>query len=116
MEEMIKNYIASSSVDRQSMLVQIAEVIEAAIPQAVQRIAWKMPTYTIGKTDIIHFSLQKKFVTLHIGLAAVNFFKDRLANYSTTKGTFHLKFTDEVPVELINDIIRYNLLLLEGEG
>ncbi|EOH93037.1 iron chaperone [Enterococcus pallens] len=114
MTDGIEEYIMASPHHIQEKLYQIKAVIEEAIPEATSRIAWNMPTYSIGKANIIHFSVQKKFITLHVGISAINFFRERLAGYSTTKSTIHLKFDAEIPAELIRKIISYNLFELQA--
>lgn len=102
-------YILQCPSEIQGKLFELERVIREAVPEATARIAWSMPTYTIGKTNVIHFSAQKTFISLHIGTEAMYAFEDRLRQYSNTKSTVHFGFKDELPVELIQEIIAHNV-------
>ena len=58
------------------------EVIKAALPDAVEKISWSMPTYW-KKYNLIQFAAFKKHVGLYPGPQAVEAFADRLAEYKT---------------------------------
>ncbi len=110
MTDLIEEYILQYPDNIQDKLFQIKAVIEDTIPEAASRIAWGMPTYTIGKSNIIHFSVHRNFITLHIGTDTLDFFKDKLVQYSSTKSSVHLKFEDDIPKELIREIVKYNMI------
>jgi len=108
MSDVIQKYISQFPGDVQEKLLEIRRAIEDIIPEATQRISWGMPSYSIGNKFIIHFSVHKAHISLHVGTDTVVFFKNKLTPYSKTKSTIHLKFSDPIPQELMQEMIRYN--------
>ena len=54
----------------QPALVSLRNAIHDAIPEAVETIAWSMPTWK-KKGYIIHFSVSKNHIGVHVGEEAV---------------------------------------------
>jgi Uncharacterized conserved protein len=104
MQSSIESYIHQFPKEIQEKLFEIKKEIEHTIPHAEARIAWNMPTYSIGSVNIIHFSVQKSFISLHIGIEAMNFFRNKLKEYSTTKSVIHFRFEDEMPKSFIREV------------
>ena len=82
----IEEYIAQQPEAAQPYLRQIHDAIQRALPDAVQKISWSMPTYW-KKQNLIQFAASKKHIGLYPGPAAVEAFADQLQGYETSKGT-----------------------------
>ena len=87
----IEEYIAQQPENVQPYLRQIHDAIKNALPDAVQKISWSMPTYW-KKRNLIQFAASKKHIGLYPGPAAVETFADRLQGYNTSKGTIQLPY------------------------
>lgn len=99
----IEEYIAQQPEDAQPYLRQINDDIESALPEAVQKISWSMPTYW-KKQNLIQFAASKKHIGLYPGPAAVEAFAARLQGYKTSKGTIQLPYDKPLPLDLICEI------------
>ena len=55
----IEEYIAQQPEDARSYLRQINDTIKSALPEAVPKISWSMPTYW-KKQNLIQFAASKK--------------------------------------------------------
>lgn len=99
----IEEYIAQQSKDSQPYLRQINDTIQSALPDAVQKISWSMPTYW-KKRNLIQFAAFKKHIGLYPGSAAVEAFAKRLQGYKTSKGTIQLSYDKPLPLDLIGEI------------
>lgn len=99
----IEEYIAQQPEDAQPYLRQINDAIESALPEAVQKISWSMPTYW-KKQNLIQFAASKKHIGLYPGPAAVEAFAARLQGYKTSKGTIQLPYDKPLPLDLICEI------------
>jgi len=106
----IDEYIASQTEDVQFILIKVRETIRTAAPDAVEKIAWQMPTYWQGE-NLIHFSAQKKHLGIHPG--ALDRFPNklikRLATYKTSKGSIQFPYDKPIDYELIADITRWRV-------
>ena len=99
----IEEYIARQPEYTQTYLRQINEVIHSALPDAVPKISWSMPTYW-KKRNLIQYAAFKKHIGLYPGPAAVEAFADQLNGYRTSKGTIQFLYDKPLPLELIAEI------------
>lgn len=99
----IEEYIAQQPEDARSYLRQINDTIKSALPEAVPKISWSMPTYW-KKQNLIQFASSKKHIGLYPGPAAVEAFTDQLQGYKTSKGTIQLPYDKPLPLDLIREI------------
>ena len=102
----IDEYIASQPEAIQPMLNKVRETIRSVLPDAEERISWSMPTYW-NKHNIIHFAGFKKHVGIYPGEEAVEFFKEKLTEYKTSKGAIQLPYNKPMPFELIAEIAKW---------
>ena len=104
--ETVDEYIAAQPEEIREYLKRIRDVLQAALPEAQERISWSMPTFW-REHNIIQFAGFKKHVGLYPGPEAVEAFSGRLKEYKTSKGAIQLPYGRPVPAELISDIARW---------
>lgn len=102
----IDEYIAAQAEEVWSLLNQVRDTIRESIPDAEERISWSMPTYW-KKQNIIHFAAAKKHVGLYPGPEAVEHFKEKLAEYKTSKGAIQFSYSKPLPLSLISEIAKW---------
>ena len=76
----IDAYIAAQDEAVQAKLIEIREILRAALPDAEERISWSMPTYWKGR-NIIHFAASKKHLGLYPGGEATTVFAEELRGW-----------------------------------
>ena len=103
----IDEYIQRQDIAIQPVLISLRNVIHDAIPEARETIAWSMPTWK-KKGNIIHFSVSKNHIGVHIGEEAVTQFHERLKGLEVYKSVIRLKFDQEMPLSLIADIAKWS--------
>ena len=99
----IDDYISRQDERIQPRLHVICDTIRSAIPDALEKISYQMPTYWKGR-NIIHFAAYKNHIGIYPGGEATQVFADRLTEYKTSKGTIQLPLDRELPLELISEI------------
>ncbi|MDR1713336.1 MAG: DUF1801 domain-containing protein [Coriobacteriales bacterium] len=87
----------------QPRLREIYAILKAALPDAKERISYRMPTFWQGR-NLIHFAAFAKWAGLFPGGEATTVFADKLRGYETTKGGIRLPYNRPLPVELITEI------------
>lgn len=102
----IEEYIERQTEETQPYLWQINSALKAALPDAVPKISWSMPTYW-KKRNLIQFAAFKKHIGLYPGPEAVEAFADMLKEYKTSKGAIQLPYDKPLPLELISEIARW---------
>lgn len=102
----IDAYIDAQPESVRPLLRQVRETLRAALPEARERISWRMPTF--WKThNIIHFAAFKKHIGLYPGDEAIVHFADRLTPYKTSKGAIQLPLDRPLPLSLIAEIAKW---------
>lgn len=102
----IDEYIAAQSEGIRPYITAVRNAIQAAIPEAEERISWSMPTYWKGH-NIIHFAAHKKHLGLYAGTEAVIAFSERLGEYKTSKGAIQFPYAKPIPLDLIAEIAQW---------
>ena len=102
----IEEYIDRQPAEVQPCLRQLNNTIRTAIPDAMEKISWSMPTYWKGH-NLIHFAAFKKHIGLYPGDEAVEAFSDQLRDYYISKGAIRLPYDQPLPLELVAEIARW---------
>jgi len=103
MSQVIDQYISDQREDIQPILHQVRETLRSALPEADERISWRMPTYWKDK-NIIHFAAFKNHLGIYPGDKAILNFQDRLLDYPFSKGAIQFPYDRPIPLDLIRDI------------
>jgi uncharacterized protein YdhG (YjbR/CyaY superfamily) len=104
--ETVDAYIAAQPERIQSLLQQVRNTIRSMLPEAEERIVWRMPTYR-KEHNIIHFAAFQNHLGIYPGDRAMAHFADRLTEYKTSKGALQLPYSKPLPLELIAEITRW---------
>jgi uncharacterized protein YdhG (YjbR/CyaY superfamily) len=99
----IDDYVSSQLEDIQPLLKKVRETIRAALPEAQERISWRMPTFWKDH-NIIHFAAHKNHIGLYPGPEAIAHFSDRLKNFKTSKGAVQFPYNEDIPLQLIAEM------------
>ncbi len=102
----IDEYIATQDETIQPVLKEIRSIFRTALPEAMEKISWSMPTYWKGR-NIIHFAASKKHLGVYPGDEAISVFVDELSHYDVSKGTIRLPYDEPLPVDLLKKIARW---------
>lgn len=102
----VEEYITAQPEHVKSLLNQVRDTIRAELPDAEERIAWRMPTYW-EKHNIIHFAAFKKHIGLYPGDQAIRHFAQQLTEYKTSKGAVQFQYSEPLPLALIAEITQW---------
>ena len=102
----IDAYIAAQPESVQPLLNQVRDTLRAALPDAEERISWRMPTFWRSH-NIIHFAAFKNHLGLYPGDEAIRHFADRLAEHKFSKGAVQFPYSEPLPLELIAEIAEW---------
>ena len=111
-------YIAELEKEQRIPLDQIRTLVHEVVPDVVESIKWRMPTFSLpGGGDIIHMAAFKKHIGLYPLPEAIDEFQEALAPYHTSKGAIQFPFGSVLPLDVIERIIQFRLnVLLEKKS
>ncbi|MEY2688902.1 MAG: hypothetical protein RL375_3100 [Pseudomonadota bacterium] len=104
----IDDYIAGQPPQVQAKLQAIRARLRSLAPAAQERIAYGIPTVTLGK-NVFHYAAFKAHIGLYPGAAAIEAFAAALAGYRTSKGAIQIPLDQDVPLALIDELLHFNL-------
>ncbi len=102
----IDEYIERQPEEARLYLRQVNNAVKAALPDAMEKISWSMPTYW-KKRNLIQFAAFKKHIGLYPGPEAVEAFAGKLKEYKTSKGAIQFPYNKPLPVGLIAEIAEW---------
>jgi len=99
-------WLAALPDDQRAALSTLRALIKAAEPALIETVAWGVPQYYLGTTQILGFGAFKKHVTFGPGHAAMQTVGAELAGYDAAKET--IRFTPErpLPAALVTKLVR----------
>lgn len=102
----IDAYIGAQPEHVRPLLNRVRDTLHAALPDAQERISWRMPTYWKGR-NVIHFAAFKAHIGLYPGEQAMVEFADRLTAYKTSRGAIQIPYDKPLPLDLIAEIAKW---------
>ena len=111
--ESIEKSIHSQPEAVRELLWSIKETIEKTVPQAVGGIAYGMPAYKFNKKPLIYFNGFKNHIGIYPTPGVIEKFKSRLSAYKVSKGAVQLPYSEELPLKLIAEMVKYRSEIIE---
>ena len=81
-------------------------MLKKLLPKAEEKLSYGVPSFKLdGKT--IMYAAFKNHIGLYPEPKIIEFFKDELKPYPTSKGTIKFDLSEPIPYDLIEKIVRY---------
>lgn len=104
----IDEYIALFPAEIQEKLKKIREVVHNEAPDAVERIAYQMPTFSLAG-NLVHFAAFKNHIGFYPTPSGTEELSKELAAYDGSKGTVRFPLDQPLPYDLIARIVAYRV-------
>ena len=102
-------YITKAPAEVKQILINIRSLISEKAPEAVSCIAYNMPAFKYNKKPLVYFAAFKN----HIGFYALPSgnvaFQKELTKYKTGKGSIQFPLDQEIPYDLIGQIVEFRV-------
>lgn len=106
--ETVDEYISTLPASIRPTLSKLRETIRKAAPQAEEKISYQMPLFKF-KGVVAYFAAHANHIGFYPGPNAIVAFKQKLADYYTSKGTIHFLYGKPLPLKLISSIVKFNV-------
>lgn len=104
----VEAYIQSAPDIAKPHLKAMRNLVFELLPAIDVAIKWQMPT-PLYKGSLIHYAAHKQHLGIYPRPKAIEHFKDRLTEYTYTKGAIQIPYTSKFPKELIKDILLFRI-------
>lgn len=114
--EEVDDYLAAQAPGPRAALEQLRAIIRTAAPDCTERVSYRIPIFRLGK-DFVALSVAKNHCALHTMSKAIPVaMKDELraGSIGTSGTTLHLDPGGDLPVSLVERVVRARLAELEG--
>jgi len=101
----VEEYIQSAPVPLRSRLNQLRKLIQSIAPDASEGFAYKMPSYKLNGKPLLYFAFYDQHIGLYATPGANVRFEKELMGYKQGKGSIQFPHTQELPIDLIKEII-----------
>ena len=104
----IDEYISQYPQDIQQILESIRKVIKEAAPDAVEKISYQMPTFSLHG-NLVHFAAFKNHIGFYPTPSGIDGFKEELSQYKGAKGSVQFPLDKPMPYDLIASIVKFRV-------
>jgi uncharacterized protein YdhG (YjbR/CyaY superfamily) len=106
--ENIDEYINNFSPRVQVTLQKLRKVIKENAPDAVEAIAYGMPTFRLNG-NLVHFAAYEKHIGFYPAPSGINKFEKELKSFETSKGAIKFPIDKDLPWGLIGKIVEFRV-------
>ena len=104
----IDTYIAQFPKSIQEKLNALRICILEAAPEAYEKISYQMPTFDLHG-NLVHFAAFQNHIGFYPGSSGVEAFTSKLTAYHTSKGAILFPIQQDIPFELVKDIVMFRV-------
>ena len=104
----IDDYIFHCPKEVQEKLKQMRTAIQAAAPQATEKISYQMPTFHL-EGNLVHFAALKNHIGFYPTPSGVQAFIKETSKYASTKGAIQFPLDEPLPLELVSKIVKFRV-------
>jgi len=102
----IQEYFSWFPPETQAKLQQMREILQQALPEAVEVISYHMPAFKTTEV-LVYYAAAKSHLGFYPTSSGVINFKEELAGYVTSKGAIQFPYGEDLPEELIVAIAQF---------
>lgn len=104
----VDEYIAMFSLTTQRKLQTIRKAIRDAAPGAEEVISYNMPAYRLIGI-LVYFAGYERHIGFYPTASGIAHFARELSGYKSAKGSVQFPLAEPVPVELVQEIVRFRV-------
>lgn len=105
----VEDYIAEFPKDVQKKLQLVRKTILKNAPNAIESISYGMPAYKLNKKPLVYFGGFSKHIGFYATPTGHQKFESQLSNYKQGKGSVQFPLNEELPIDLITDIVVFRV-------
>ncbi len=102
--ESVEEYMESQSLEAQSHIAGLRDIILRCVPDATERIAWSMPVFKKDNRSI-SFAACKKHISLYIDEDVLEIVRPQLSEFVIKKNAVYLPYARALPEDVIETIV-----------
>jgi uncharacterized protein YdhG (YjbR/CyaY superfamily) len=102
----IDDYLSGYPKHVQRLLTQMRLTIKKAAPQAIEKISYGIPTFTL-EGNLVHFAAFKNHIGFYPTPSAIAAFGKELSSYKCSKGAVQCPLDEPLPLTLVGRMVKF---------
>ena len=102
----VEEYLATLRADQRSALGELRALVHDLLPEAGERISYRMPTVTLDGRPLLHYAAWQKHLSLYPVPHGDEEFEGVVAPYRAAKDAVHLRYDRPLPTDAVTRIVR----------
>ena len=111
----VDQYLENLPPDRRTALTQLRSLVIDVVPDAVETLKYKMPTYTYGDHVLCAFASQKRYVSLYVDIELLEKHRQELEHLDLGKSCIRFKRIEQLPLDVVRTILSETVAKLSSE-
>lgn len=104
------DYLAALPADQRETLQRVRETVAAAAPEAEEGESYGMPAFRYGGKPLLGLTASAKHLSVHpFSPAVVDAVRDRLEEFSLSKGTIRFTPAQPLPADVVEELVALRL-------
>lgn len=109
----IEEYIGLFPKNTQKKLFRLYSFIKEIVPTIEETISYGMPAFKLHGKPLVYFAGYNNHIGFYALPSGNKAFQKELSNYKTGKGSIQFPMDEELPWQLIEQIVKYRIKELE---
>jgi uncharacterized protein YdhG (YjbR/CyaY superfamily) len=102
----VDEYMEKLAPERRAALVEVRSLILEAVPDAVESMKYRMPTYEYEGGGLCAFASQKHYMSLYMDTELVEKHRQELAGLDIGKSCIRFRKLEKLPLDTVTVILR----------
>ena len=104
--QQVDAYLDDLEPERRAPLTELRALILEVVPDAVETMRYRMPTYEYEGEMLCAFASQKHYMSLYMDVSLVSKHKEELRHLSVGKSCIRFKSIEELPLNTIRLMLK----------
>lgn len=105
----IDEYIKTFPADIQIILEKMRQTVHKTAPEAVEAIAYQMPTFRLNGKNLVHFAAFKNHIGFYPTPSGTEVFQKEIGPYEHSKGAIQFPLDKPIPYDLVEKIVLFRV-------
>ena len=110
----VDQYLEKLGPPRRDALTQVRALILEEVPDAVESMKYKMPTYEYGGAMLCAFASQKRYMSLYVEPPILDRHREELSHLDLGKSCIRFRSIEQLPQATVRTILQETVQAVDG--
>jgi uncharacterized protein YdhG (YjbR/CyaY superfamily) len=114
-DSQVEKYLKELEPQRRAALAEVRALILEEVPEAVETMKYRMPTYEYGRGILCAFASQKRYMSLYMETEAVEDHVAELEGLDVGKSCIRFRKLESLPVDTVRTMLQETVQRLASD-